>query len=186
MRWRVLERSARSVRGDPAVVTVGEDPHVARARPGAAARHRRAAQPAAPLNLPARHGAVTPTRFFHEPGPTIASVNEEIVDLDARLAGEHWTRRRAECSFRPTTAGSPSATAQASHQRHVAGHLPGRSVGRLRGFRCRRRVTDVSQGGWCGGGSCGRLRDGRGRLTEAKRRRQGLVVCRAALPFEGL
>ena len=27
---------------------------------------------------------------------------------------------------------------------------------------------------------------GRERLTEAKRRRQGLVVCRAALPFEGL
>src|SRR4051794_11596153 len=49
-----------------------------------------------------------------------------------------------------------------------------------RGAAGRDRVTDVSQGlMWNPPG-------GRGRLTEAKRRRQGLVVCRAALPFEGL
>jgi hypothetical protein len=47
------------------------------------------------------------------------------------------------------------------------------------------RLTDESQGLVVGRLLCesgGR----RERLTEAKRRRQGLVVCRAALPFEGL
>jgi hypothetical protein len=42
------------------------------------------------------------------------------------------------------------------------------------------------KGVWSDEGSCAIFEIGRGRLTEAKRRRQGLVVCRAALPFEGL